>query len=350
MANTFLVKPKSIFFVGIGAEKELFNRAFSSFNCIYFERVDECFKIFEKLMDFPDLLFIEPGEHLDESLHLMKFVSVLGIPIVVILDIGTKKNETTFLAAGGLNVLYKPITADVLYQKLDMILQKSFIQNNFIDRVSFSAIKNDARYFDKSAEGDVFFQALSSLSSVLDAKDSYTQGHSLRVGLYACLLARKAELPDKDIAILHYCSLVHDIGKIGVPDAVLRKSGKLSKSERGLINRHTVLGYDILKSITFMPELCAVARSHHERWDGSGYPDGLSGNNIPMYARIVSLADSFDAMTSNRSYRPSMSFEKARDEIIRCQGTEFDPEFSEMAVSVIDEYLTKKELPSLFPG
>lgn len=349
MSRKFLIKPKTIFFVCISDEREVFSKVFNAFTCVYFESIDECFRLFEKIMDFPDLLFIDPSKSIARSIDLMKFVSMLGIPVVVLWDAEDIANEETFLLAGGINILYKPVTERILFEKLDAILQKSFIQNNLIERIGQNAVADDIRYFDKSAEGDVFFQALTSLSAVLDAKDSYTQGHSLRVALYSCLLAKKLGYSDKDVSVVHYCALVHDIGKIGVPDTILKKSGKLSKTERGLINRHTVIGYDVLKSITKMPELALVARSHHERWDGSGYPDGLVGMKTPAFARIVCIADSFDAMTSNRAYRASMTFSMARDEIMRCAGTEFDPVFAKAAVSVIDEYLEKEELPSMFP-
>ncbi len=348
MQRTLLIKPRTIFFVDVDDERKMISKAFvDSFECVYFERVEDCFALFQKLSTFPDMIFIDPIREVSRSLDLVRFVSVLGIPVIIILGSDDKSLEPVFLMAGGLDVLFKPLTKDVLYIKLDSILQRSFIQNKCIEKINLSAQK-DERYFDMSGGGDPFFQALSSLSSVLDAKDSYTQGHSLRVSLYSCVLARKYGLTEQEVAIIHYCALVHDIGKVGVPDTVLKKGGKLTIDERALINRHTITGYEVLKNISIMPDLAKVARSHHERWDGTGYPDGLSGEDIPLYARIVSIADSFDAMSSNRSYRASMSFAKARDEILRCSGTEFDPVLSQMAADVINEYLEKNELPSIF--
>ena len=131
--------------------------------------------------------------------------------------------------------------------------------------------------------------------------------------------------------------LLHDVGKIGVPDEVINKQAKLTEEEFELIKRHPVVGSQILKNIREMPELATGARWHHERYDGKGYPDGLVGDSIPEAARIIAVADAYDAMTSYRSYRDVMPQDKVREEFKRCSGTQFDPRFADIMIKMIDE-------------
>ena len=136
---------------------------------------------------------------------------------------------------------------------------------------------------------------------------------------------------------IYYVALLHDIGKIGVPNAIINKPDKLTDEEYEIIKTHPVIGSDILKTISSMPEISIGARSHHERYDGKGYPDGLSGENIPWIARIIGVADSYDAMTSNRSYRRYLPQEKVKSEIIRCRGLQFDPKVADAMIKLIEE-------------
>ena len=131
--------------------------------------------------------------------------------------------------------------------------------------------------------------------------------------------------------------LLHDVGKIGVPDAIINKNGRLTDDEFMAIKTHPSVGADILKNITDYPELMTGARYHHERYDGKGYPEGLSGEDIPEVARIIAVADTYDAMTSNRSYRSAMPQDKVRAEIERCSGSQFDPRFAAIMLKMMDE-------------
>jgi HD-GYP domain-containing protein (c-di-GMP phosphodiesterase class II) len=142
-------------------------------------------------------------------------------------------------------------------------------------------------------------------------------------------------LDDQDM--LYYMGLLHDIGKIGIPDEIINKTSKLSDEEFNLIQSHPIFGYDILSEISSRPELAEAARWHHEHYDGTGYPDKLSGEDIPFMVRIVAVADSYDAMTSNRSYRKYLPQDVARDEIKKHAGTQFDPDVAECMVRIIEE-------------
>jgi len=182
---------------------------------------------------------------------------------------------------------------------------------------------------------------IETIASAIDARDEYTGGHSERVGLYAARLAREMAadygLTEENILSIHYIGLMHDIGKIGVADSVLNKSGRLNDEEFSLMKKHPEIGYEIMLSLgKSVDGLLDGIRYHHERFDGLGYPDGLSGTDIPLIARILALADSFDAMTSNRVYRKRLTDEEVRNELIRCAGTQFDPDLSQIFVNLLD--------------
>lgn len=163
------------------------------------------------------------------------------------------------------------------------------------------------------------------LASTIDAKDRYTAGHSERVAHYAQTLGARLNLTGSDLKGLETAAYLHDVGKIGVRDAVLTKPGRLTPIETQVVHTHPAIGATILKEIEFPWPVANGVHSHHERWDGYGYPDGLSGTDIPQYGRILALADSLDAMTSNRPHRKARSMEEAEREILRCSGTQFDP-------------------------
>lgn len=174
------------------------------------------------------------------------------------------------------------------------------------------------------------------LSQTIDAKDKYTKGHSNRVAKYSQMLAAALGETEKAQENIYYTALLHDIGKIGVPNAIINKPGKLTDEEYEIIKTHPVIGSDILKTISSMPEISIGARSHHERYDGKGYPDGLAGENIPWIARIIGVADAYDAMTSNRSYRQYLPQEVVRAEIVKCRGIQFDPKVADAMLKLID--------------
>jgi len=180
-------------------------------------------------------------------------------------------------------------------------------------------------------------EVMEALAHTIDAKDEYTKGHSVRVAQYARMLAKRMGLPDKECENVYNMGLLHDIGKIGVPKEIINSKKPLSKEEFDTIKIHPGLGYDILAEIKSRPDLCTGARWHHERYDGGGYPDGKSGEDIPLQARIIAVADSYDAMTSNRSYRNYLPQEKVRQEMKDNAGTQFDPQIAEAMIAIIDE-------------
>ena len=179
-------------------------------------------------------------------------------------------------------------------------------------------------------------QMIKTLSDTLEAKDEYTKGHSYRVAEYSVLIAKKLGLSEKEISKIHYAASLHDIGKIGVADTILNKPGKLTNEEYSIIKTHPVIGADIIKGVELIAYTEDVARYHHERYDGKGYPCGLKGEEIPFYARIVAVADSYDAMNSKRIYRKSLSKEIIRSEIEKNKGLQFDPQIADTFLELFD--------------
>jgi putative nucleotidyltransferase with HDIG domain len=164
------------------------------------------------------------------------------------------------------------------------------------------------------------------LSNAVEARDAYTGKHAERVAAYGMEIARSLGLPRPDAPEIEFGFLLHDIGKLAMPDAILYKPGPLTEEERALMDRHPALGADIVAGIEFLGEAAQVVRSHHERWDGSGYPDGLAGEEIPLAARVFAVADVLDALTSDRPYRPRSPIAQAREMIVQGSGSHFDPQ------------------------
>lgn len=192
----------------------------------------------------------------------------------------------------------------------------------------------DATNNELSEINNAFMQVL---AKTIDAKDKYTKGHSVRVAHYSKELARRMGKSPKEQEEIYKIALVHDMGKIRIPDTIINKPGKLTDQEFSMIKLHSVTGYHILKWIKKAEALAIGAKYHHERYDGKGYPNGLRGENIPECARIIAVADSYDAMASNRSYRDALPQDIVRREIERGKGTQFDPEIADIMLQMMDE-------------
>ncbi|MCR5487318.1 MAG: HD domain-containing protein [Lachnospiraceae bacterium] len=182
-----------------------------------------------------------------------------------------------------------------------------------------------------------FEQTAEALAGAIDAKDAYTNGHSRRVAEYSLRIAKAVGRSEEECEKVYFAALLHDVGKIGIPNSIINKKGRLSDSEFEQIKRHPVLGGQILSSIKNSPWLSIGARYHHERYGGKGYPEGLKGEEIPEIARMIAVADAYDAMTSNRSYRNAIPQHIVREEIVKGVGTQFDPEFAMAMLHMIDE-------------
>ena len=186
-----------------------------------------------------------------------------------------------------------------------------------------------------------YMATVRALSNAVEARDAYTGKHAERVAAYGIEIARALGLARPDAPELEFGFLLHDIGKVAIPDSILYKPGALTREERQLMARHPTIGAEIVRGIEFLAEAVKVVRSHHERWDGGGYPDGLRGEEIPLAARIFAVADVFDALTTDRPYRPALTLAEARRMIVLGSGSQFDPQVVEAFNSIDDEAFTR---------
>ena len=246
-----------------------------------------------------------------------------GTAVIMVTAVAEVESAVACLKQGALDYVAKPFHLDEVrarvtqaIEKRRLVLENREYQQHLEDRVAAQARRIE----------ELFLEGVHTVALALEAKDAYTRGHSERVADYAVRIARSLGLDEATIDIIALGSQLHDIGKIGVPEKVLNKDGKLTDDEYRQVMAHTVIGAQILGPLLReAPMALAIVRSHHERLDGKGLPDGLAGDAIPVEARVVSVADAFDAMTSVRPYRPSLAVERAFVELQAHAGSQFDP-------------------------
>jgi len=192
---------------------------------------------------------------------------------------------------------------------------------------------------DKNQElENAYLDSIQTLRYTVEAKDSYTRGHSDRVADFSVLIGKYMNLSEEDLKILRIGGLFHDIGKIGVPDSILLKEAKLTDEEYSEIKNHPSIGKQILSNAAIFKDMIPIVYHHHEKYNGTGYPTGLKGEDIPLFARIAAVADTFDAMTTKRSYRNALPLEVVRAEIEKCSGTQFDPAIAKVFLDILDHH------------
>lgn len=252
------------------------------------------------------------------------------IPIVFLTADSSPETESEILRLGADDFVAKPFVPEVMKSRIRRIIELNELRNDL-----------ESRLEEKTAEVEmVTINAIMAISNAIEAKDEYTRGHSARVAECSEAIARRLGWSDDECQNLRYIALLHDIGKIGVPDSVLNKPSRLTDEEFSIIKKHPVTGGDILKNIRMLPHVDEGALYHHERYDGRGYPNGLKGDEIPLWARIIGIADSYDAMTSNRVYRKKQSVDYVISEFERCAGSQFDPELAAIFVEMLREGFT----------
>lgn len=256
------------------------------------------------------------------------------IPVIMLTADDNRDTEVKGFQLGVMDFVTKPFIAEILLQRVGRILELSRLQKNLQQEVEIQTqvAEERRRQVEQLSE-----EVMQTLANTIDAKDPYTNGHSVRVAKYSKEIAKRCGKSKAEQQTIYYMGLLHDIGKIGIPDQIINKDSKLTDEEFMAIRQHPAIGSDILKTIEQMPEIAVGARWHHERYDGRGYPDGLKGEEIPEPARIIGVADAYDAMTSKRSYRDVLPQEVVRGEIERGKGTQFDPYFADIMLQMIDE-------------
>lgn len=280
----------------------------------------------------PDLILLDvnmPEMDGFETLRRLRAeeTEIADIPVIFLTADNDTDTEKKALKLGAKDFIKKPFIPEILTLRVKQIAELLRLQKRLSDEVEKKTKENE----------QLFLNVVSSLAGAIDAKDTYTNGHSSRVAEYSKEIARRYGYSLKEQSDIYIMGLLHDVGKIGIPDSIINKPGKLTDEEYNIIKKHPVIGSQILKNIKEMPKLSIGARWHHERYDGGGYPDGLAGEEIPEEARIIAVADSYDAMSSKRSYRNIISQQKIREEILRGSGTQFDPRFADIMLKMIDE-------------
>ncbi|SEF41438.1 diguanylate cyclase (GGDEF) domain-containing protein [Eubacterium ruminantium] len=280
----------------------------------------------------PDLILLDvnmPDMDGFETLTKLRGLEtdIADIPVVFLTSENDVDTEKKALGLGAKDFIKKPFIPEILTLRVKQIAELLRLQKRLSDEVARKTKENE----------ELFLDVVSSLAGAIDAKDTYTNGHSSRVADYSKEIARRYGYNMKEQSDIYIMGLLHDVGKIGVPDSIINKPGKLTDEEFEQIKVHPVIGSQILKNIKKMPKLSIGARWHHERFNGTGYPDKLKGEEIPEEARIIAVADAYDAMSSKRSYRGIMPQEKIRNEILKGSGTQFDPRFAEIMIRMIDD-------------
>ena len=280
----------------------------------------------------PDLILLDvrmPEMDGFETLRRLKQETSSGqeIPVIFLTADENAESEMKGLELGAMDFIKKPFVPEVLTLRVRHIIELVRLQKNLADEVEIKTQENE----------NLSLRIVQTLAEAIDAKDNYTNGHSGRVAKYTREIARRFGYSQKRQDEIYMMGLLHDVGKIGVPDAVINKPAKLTEEEYAQIKTHPVMGDRILKNIRERPKLAIGARWHHERYDGTGYPDGLSGDKIPEEARIIAVADAYDAMTSRRSYRGILPQDIVRNEIKNGKGKQFDPAFADIMLTMIEE-------------
>jgi len=246
--------------------------------------------------------------------------------VILITGFSARENLAQAIALGAFDYIQKPVDIAELTEAVFKAASGVGAALNLPTRAATAMLSN------AKAE-QVISETTRALIHAVEAKDPYTRRHSEQVTHYAVHFAQAAKLPPDEVNSIRLAALLHDIGKIGVPDHILTKPTSLTEDEFEHIRRHPALGADIIINITSLGKEAAMARHHHERWDGAGYPDGLAGSDIPLGARIIHVADSMDAMLMQRSYKKGYPVQKMLGEMLRCSGTQFDPDMVSLAAN-----------------
>lgn len=286
----------------------------------------------------PDLILLDLHMPVMDGFEVMKKLqdnsTYREIPVIFLTADDGRDVEVKGFQAGALDFIKKPFIADIMMQRVNRILQLDRLQKNLQQEVEKQTKVAEAR---RQKVERLSLQIMSTLAATIDAKDKYTNGHSARVAEYAREIAKRIGKSEQEQEDIYYVGLLHDIGKIGIPEEIINKTSRLTDEEYEIIKAHPVIGNNILKNISELQDIGVGARWHHERYDGKGYPDRLKGDEIPEVARIIGVVDAYDAMTSKRSYRDVMPQEIVRGEIEKGKGSQFDPYFADVMIALIDE-------------
>ena len=293
---------------------------------------DALFNYLEKENELPNLILLDvkmpgmSGFDCIRKLHSLE-TAASKIPVIFLTADESEGAEKEGLSLGAMDFIRKPFVPEVLRLRVNNLIELVTLQNQLYFEVEQKTRENK----------DLFLQVVSSLAAAIDTKDEYTKGHSSRVAEYARMIAKRSGFSDARQDEIYMLGLLHDVGKIGIPNGLLNKPGTLTDDEFAQIRKHSAMGASILKNIENDPKFEQCAMYHHERYDGTGYPTGIKGTEIPDEARIIAVADAYDAMSSDRSYRSHLTQDEIKNELELGMGTQFDPKFAGIMLAIVEE-------------
>jgi len=303
------------------------------------EQVSDEFDVIVLDINMPDMDGFETLERLNQQ--------NVDIPVLFLTGVGTMDYAVKAIHLGAYDFLTKPIAdIELFHIKVKQAVEKRHFllqEKAYKEQLEFEVQAKTRELAEKNQLLEQYsehlenatVQIMSSLQAAMEEKDGYTAGHTLRVTELAMLLGQSARLGGDDLLVLKRASQFHDIGKLVIDLSCIRKPGNLSMEEWALIKKHPAIGASIIEPLTFMEREREIIRHHHEKIDGSGYPDGIGGDEIDMLTRIITIVDSYDAMTSRRNYRKNLTTPEAIGELRRCAGTQFDTELVEIFAGVV---------------
>jgi len=307
----------------------------------------------------PDLILLDinmpemNGYEVCERLRSIEDLS--GIPVIFLSALNEIEDKVRAFQSGGVDYICKPFQFEEVrarvetHLKLHELRQALKVQNDHLEEM----VRERTKQLQIAVEHikSTYDETLHVLGEALDLRDNETAGHSQRVTRYSLELAKAMGCGNEELKQIQIGAFLHDFGKIGIPDSILLKPGKLTPEETEIMRQHVRIGYDMVRQISFLSGAAQILLAHQEFYDGTGYPHGLSGKEIPLGARIFAVADTLDAMISDRPYRAALPFQKAREEIVRCSGSQFDPKVVQTFLSIPEqawEHIRVESLPLSF--
>ncbi len=288
-------------------------------------------ELLEKII--PDLILLDvemPEIDGHETLKRIKAnPKTASVPVIFLTAHSDKENELAGFKLGAVDFITKPFIPEIALARIATQIELA----DYRDHLEKMVYKKT-----KEVEA-ISIQAIMAIANTVDAKDVYTRQHSMRVAKYSREIAKRIGWTEEETSNIYNMALMHDIGKIGIPDEILKKPGRLTDEEFAIMKSHTTIGGEILKDITVIKDVAGGALYHHERYDGKGYMTGLKGEEIPLFARIIGIADAYDAMTSDRAYRKHLPMEVVIGELNKGRNTQFDSSLVDVMMTIIDDGL-----------